>query len=122
MQILHELLPSATRIAVLVNSVNTVNVETTLKEVGMAGRSIGLQIQVLKASTIREINEAFETFVSERPDAFFHRRRPVLQQPTYPVGPSRHPPWGSSIISRARLCGSRWSDELWSQYCGCLAT
>jgi ABC-type uncharacterized transport system substrate-binding protein len=70
-EILHELLPSASRIAVLVNPANTLNVETTLKEVGLAGRSIGLQIQVLKASTIREINETFATFVRERPDAVF---------------------------------------------------
>jgi putative tryptophan/tyrosine transport system substrate-binding protein len=70
-EILHELLPSATRIAVLVNPDNTLNVETTLKEVGMAGRAIGLQIRVLNASTTRQINEAFATFVSERPDAVF---------------------------------------------------
>jgi putative tryptophan/tyrosine transport system substrate-binding protein len=43
---------------------------------------MGLQIQVLKASNIREINAAFATFVRERPDAlyvgggpFFNTRR-----------------------------------------------
>jgi len=32
---------------------------------------MGLQIQVLDASTIREIDAAFATFVRERPDAVF---------------------------------------------------
>ena len=36
-----------------------------------AARAIGLQIQVLNASTIREINAAFATFARERPDALF---------------------------------------------------
>ena len=36
-----------------------------------AARAIGLQIQVLNASTSREINAAFATFVRERPDALF---------------------------------------------------
>ena len=36
-----------------------------------AARAIGLQIQILNAGTIREINAAFATFVRERPDALF---------------------------------------------------
>jgi putative ABC transport system substrate-binding protein len=50
-----------------------------------AGRAMGLQIQVLDASTIREIDAAFATFVRERPDAvlvgidfFFNSRRAQL--------------------------------------------
>ena len=46
---------------------------------------MGLQIQVLNASTIREIDAAFATFVRERPDAvfvsldvFFNSRRAQL--------------------------------------------
>src|SRR5262249_37584042 len=64
-------MPSATRIAVLVNPANATNVETTLKEIGLAGRAIGIQAKILNASTICEINEAFATFVHERPDAVF---------------------------------------------------
>jgi putative ABC transport system substrate-binding protein len=36
-----------------------------------AARAIGLQIKVLNASTSREIDAAFATFVGERPDALF---------------------------------------------------
>src|SRR6516225_2343842 len=35
------------------------------------GHTIGLQVQVLNASTIGEINAAFATFARERPDALF---------------------------------------------------
>ena len=51
--LLRELVPGATRIAVLVNPTNTANAETTLRDVEPAARTMGLQIQVHKASTSR---------------------------------------------------------------------
>ena len=45
--------------------------ETTLQQVQEAARAIGLQLQVLYASTSREIDAAFATFGRERPDALF---------------------------------------------------
>jgi putative tryptophan/tyrosine transport system substrate-binding protein len=42
-----------------------------LRDVEPAARAMGLQIQVLNASTSREIDAAFATFVRERPDAVF---------------------------------------------------
>jgi putative tryptophan/tyrosine transport system substrate-binding protein len=71
LELLRELVPAATRVAVLVNPVNAANTETTLREVEAAARAIGLQVQVFNASTIREINAAFATFARERPDALF---------------------------------------------------
>jgi putative tryptophan/tyrosine transport system substrate-binding protein len=65
------LVPAATRVAILVNPTNAANTEATLREGEPAARAIGLQIQVLNASTIREINAAFATFAGERPDALF---------------------------------------------------
>src|SRR5262249_45097277 len=44
---------------------------TTLREVQDAARIIGLQINVLNATTSQEIDAAFATFVRERPDALF---------------------------------------------------
>ena len=63
--------PAATRVAVLVNPANAANAETTLRDVEPAARAMGLQIQVLNASTSREIDAAFATFARERPDALF---------------------------------------------------
>jgi putative tryptophan/tyrosine transport system substrate-binding protein len=70
LELLRELVPAATRVAVLVNPAGP-DAETTLKDVEPAARAIGLQIPVLNASTSREINAAFATFVRERPDALF---------------------------------------------------
>jgi putative ABC transport system substrate-binding protein len=71
LELLRELVPGATRVAVLVNPANAVNTETTLRDVEAAARVMGLQIQVLNASTSREIDTAFATFGRERPDALF---------------------------------------------------
>jgi putative tryptophan/tyrosine transport system substrate-binding protein len=71
LEFLRELMPAAARVAVLVNPANAAGAETTLRDVHAAGRAVGLQIQVLNASTSREIEAAFETFVRERPDALF---------------------------------------------------
>ena len=71
MEILRELVPAVTRLAVLVNPASPANAESTLRDVKGAGRAMGLQIQVFDASTSREIDAAFATFVHERPDALF---------------------------------------------------
>ena len=71
LELLRELVPAATRVAVLVNPTNGVDAETTVRDVAAAARTIGFQIQVLNASTSREIETAFATFVRERPDALF---------------------------------------------------
>jgi putative ABC transport system substrate-binding protein len=62
LELLRELVPGATRVVVLVNPTNATNTESTLRDVEPAARAMGLQIQVLEASTSREINLAFATF------------------------------------------------------------
>jgi putative ABC transport system substrate-binding protein len=71
LELLRELVPGAARVAVLVNPANATNTETTLRDVEPAARTMGLQIQVLNASTSREIDAAFATIARERPDALF---------------------------------------------------
>jgi putative ABC transport system substrate-binding protein len=71
LEFLREMVPGAARIAVLVNPANVLTTETTLRDVQSAAGAMGLQIQVLNASNIREINAAFATLVRERPDAVF---------------------------------------------------
>ena len=70
LELLREMLPRASRIAVLVNPANTANT-TTLREVEAAGRAIGFQTQIVNAGTSREIDTAFAAFARERPDAVF---------------------------------------------------
>jgi putative ABC transport system substrate-binding protein len=83
--LLHDLVLKAVRVAVLINPANTVSAEATLREMPEAAHRLGLQIQVIKASTSREIDAAFTTLVRDRadalfvaPDAFFISRRVQL--------------------------------------------
>jgi putative tryptophan/tyrosine transport system substrate-binding protein len=69
--LLHALVPKAVRVAVLVNPANASNTETTLREVKEAAPTMGLQIQILNAGTIGEIDAAFATLARERPEALF---------------------------------------------------
>jgi ABC-type uncharacterized transport system substrate-binding protein len=71
MALLHELVPKAVRIAVLVNPANPASAESAVRDIPEAARALGLQIQVLNASTSREIEAAFATLVRDRADALF---------------------------------------------------
>ena len=55
----------------LVNPANTAATEGTLRDIPEAARAIGLQIQVIKASTSREIEAAFAILVHDRVDALY---------------------------------------------------
>ena len=52
LELLCQLVPKRCRMAILVNPADATNTETTLREAGAAARTIGLQIQILKASTV----------------------------------------------------------------------
>jgi putative ABC transport system substrate-binding protein len=69
--LLHDLVPKAVRVAVLVNPANAPVAKATLREIPEAARALGLQIQVLNASTGREIEAAFATLVREQAEALF---------------------------------------------------
>ena len=69
--LLHDLVPKAIRIAVLVNPANVPSAEATLREIPEAARALGLQIQVLNASTSREIEAAFAALARDQADALF---------------------------------------------------
>jgi ABC-type uncharacterized transport system substrate-binding protein len=69
--LMRDLLPAATRVAVLVNPADPIRRETIMGEVKTAAAAVGLQFQVVNASTSREIDAAFGTFTSARPDALF---------------------------------------------------
>src|SRR5262249_61131751 len=71
LELLRELAPGVTRVAALINPANTISTETMLRDLEPAARAMGLQIQILNASTSGEISAAFATFVRERPDALF---------------------------------------------------
>jgi putative tryptophan/tyrosine transport system substrate-binding protein len=59
LQLLHELVPNATVVAVLVNPSDPARAETTSKELQAAANSLGLQLHVLQASTDRDLDTVF---------------------------------------------------------------
>jgi ABC-type uncharacterized transport system substrate-binding protein len=82
LELLHELVPKAVRIGLLVNPSNPVNAEATVRAAPDAARALRMELQVLKAHTSSEIEAAFDALVRERgdalfvaPDGFFSSRR-----------------------------------------------
>jgi putative ABC transport system substrate-binding protein len=72
LRLLHDLVPKAVRIAVLVNPANIPSTESTLRDIPEAAHAMGLQIQmILNAATIGEIDAAFASVARERADALF---------------------------------------------------
>ena len=84
LELLHWLAPAANIIALLVNPTDP-NVETTLKSLRAAAGGLGLQLHVLRASTEREIDDAFAVLSQLKaggvvigPDTFFNTRSEQL--------------------------------------------
>ena len=71
LRLLHDLVPKAVRVAVLLNPANASATESQLRIVQEAAPTVGLQLQILNATTIGEIDAAFATLERERPDALF---------------------------------------------------
>ena len=69
LQLLHELVPTATIVALLVNPTSTSLAETTTRELETAARTMGLEFHVLHASSEREIDTAFATLAQLRAGA-----------------------------------------------------
>jgi putative ABC transport system substrate-binding protein len=85
LELLHELIPTATVIALLINPTNPILAETNTRDLQAAARTLGLQIHVLQASSEREFDTAFATLVQLRAgalvigtDAFFNSRSKQL--------------------------------------------
>jgi ABC-type uncharacterized transport system substrate-binding protein len=99
LEILRELVPGAARVAVLVNPANAMTTEALVQDTQAAARAMALQIQVLNASSNKEIDAAFATLAEERPDAllvatgppFSARRVQLVQLAAYHKIPAIYP-------------------------------
>jgi putative tryptophan/tyrosine transport system substrate-binding protein len=69
LEVLHELVPKAAVVALLVNPVNPALAEPTTRDLQRAARTLGLQLHVLHASTERDIDTAFATLLQLRAGA-----------------------------------------------------
>ncbi|MEA2914963.1 MAG: hypothetical protein QOJ15_7044, partial [Bradyrhizobium sp.] len=106
LELLHELMPAAIRIAVLINPAEATIAAANLRDVESAARRMGLQIQVARASTSNEIDAAFEAFARDRAEALFissgpfftSRRVHLAHQATRHALPAIH---GSRLYAEA---------------------
>jgi putative tryptophan/tyrosine transport system substrate-binding protein len=71
LRLLHDMVPKAARVAVLVNPANASTAEGALQGTKDAAAATGVQLRVLNATTVGEIDAAFASFAQERPDAIF---------------------------------------------------
>ena len=71
LELMHALLPKATRVAALINPANVRYTEATSKSLREAARTLGLEIVFFNASTTAEIDSAFAAIARERADALF---------------------------------------------------
>jgi putative ABC transport system substrate-binding protein len=92
LQLLHEIVPGAKRIAVLVNPNNTFNSAMVSQEARPAAERLGLDLRVLEVRVAADIDSAVETAVRERCDAAWVLGDPLL-----------NPPRVGALISRAGL-------------------
>ena len=93
LRLLHDLVPKAVRIAVLVNPTNTSSARITLQEAQEAAPAIGLKIQILNATTIDEIDAAFTTFARAPPPMLSSS----LATDSSPAVAGSLPPWRHEI-------------------------
>jgi len=78
LSLLHELMPSAVRIALLVNPANPVSAETITTDTKAAAETIGRHVEVYKAETSREVEMAFAALVRDRADALLVGAEPFF--------------------------------------------
>jgi putative ABC transport system substrate-binding protein len=84
LELLHEMVPSATVVGFLINPTNPAS-ESQTRDVQAAARALGLELPVLSASSEKDIDAAFSSFVQQGvkavfvgADAFFLSRRDQL--------------------------------------------
>jgi putative tryptophan/tyrosine transport system substrate-binding protein len=78
LELLHELVPTAAVIALLVNPTDPAATESETRNLQDAVRSLGLQLHILPASTANEIDSAFETLVELRAGALVVSTDPLF--------------------------------------------
>jgi putative ABC transport system substrate-binding protein len=71
LRLLQDLVPKATRVAVLINPANASASNATTQDIRKAASGMGLEIHILDAATSGEIDAVFAGFARERPDALF---------------------------------------------------
>jgi putative ABC transport system substrate-binding protein len=118
LELLREMVPTATRVAVLVDSTSPTAAEAMVRDVEPAARAIGLQIHTLNAGTSGEISAAFAMFVRERMDAVFvspgafltSRRVQLVQLAARHAVPATYPVRDYAVVGGLMSYGASLTD------------
>ena len=109
--LLHELVPKATIIALLVNPTNP-NAETLSRDVQAAAGARGLTLHILHASSERDFDTAFATLLQQRVGAARDRHRWILRCPEPTTCRAYRSPRGAGNFPDPRVRGHRRPDKL----------
>ena len=120
LELLREMVPTATRVAVLVDSTSPTAAEAMVRDVEPAARAIGLQIHALNAGTSGEIGAAFAMFVRERMDAVFvspgafltSRRVQLVQLAARHAVPATYPVRDYAVVGGLMSYGASRTDAI----------
>src|SRR5262249_30597243 len=121
LELLHELVPNATVIGLLVNPKNPASQSETT-DVQAAARALGLTISVQNATSNRDIDAAFASFVQHRVDALTFAADSVFSKAPRPTHRAGGAPRSAHDVFFARLHSGRWPDELWWRHDQCLSS
>jgi putative ABC transport system substrate-binding protein len=118
LELLREMVPTATRVAVLVDSTSPTAAEAMVRDVEPAARAVGLQIHALNAGTSGEISAAFAMFVRERMDAVFvspgafltSRRVQLVQLAARHAVPATYPVRDYAVVGGLMSYGASLTD------------
>jgi putative tryptophan/tyrosine transport system substrate-binding protein len=72
LRLLHDVVPAAVQIAILINPSNISTAESTIRDVQEVAPGLGLELKIVNAATIGEIDSVFAGLARERPDAVFY--------------------------------------------------
>ena len=111
LELLRQLVPSATTIAVLVNP-DKANTEAERRDVQAAALAIGQQLIVLEASSVRDIETAFATFVQRGAGALLAGGGAFMNSNRERISRTRGSPCAADELCPARFRRGRWPDEL----------
>jgi ABC-type uncharacterized transport system substrate-binding protein len=110
LELLHELVPTATVMALLVDPTDPASSETTTRDLQAAAHSLGLELHVLNASTERDFDAVFAQLIQLRAG-----RRFVFNRPARIACRTDRPPRGAGGLRNPRVRRRRRPGELWRQ-------
>jgi putative ABC transport system substrate-binding protein len=122
LELLHEVVPAVTVVALLINPTNPALAETQSRVLPTAASSLGLSLHILNASTDRDFDAVFASLAQLRAgalvigvDAFFNSRSDQLAG-------AGSPPRGAHHLRLSGVHCRRRPDELRRQHCSLVAS